>query len=317
MAKSNKMQRYTKRDFDRQFPNDAVCLEWLKNYLFPDGIFCETCEQVTKHHRIAKRKSFSCDHCGNHVHPTADTIFHKSTTPLTTWFYAIYLMSSTRCGISAKQIERETGVTYKTAWRMFKQIRTMLKEDHSDGLGGPESGGVEMDETYFGGVRRGVKGKPAPGDKKKTAIVGILERKGRVRALVARDTKSSTLLGLVKEHILPNTTVFTDEYQPYDGLSHMANGYTHKRVKHSEKIYVVGDAHTNSVEGFWSLIKSGIRGVYHSVGQGYLQSYLDEYSFRYNRRFDTQPMFTSFLSQIAKASPSETPSEDQAQSSPA
>src|ERR1700683_591946 len=313
MAKSNKMQQYTKRDFDRQFPNDAVCLEWLKNYLFPDGIFCKNCEQVTKHHRVVKRKSFSCDHCGNHIHPTADTIFHKSSTPLTTWFYAIYLMSSTRCGISAKQIERETGVTYKTAWRMFKQIRTMLKEDHNGGLGGPESGGVEMDETYFGGVRRGVKGKPAPGDKKKTAIVGILERKGRVRALVAADTKSSTLLGLIKEHILPNTTVFTDEYQPYDGISHMANGYTHKRVKHSEKIYVVGDAHTNSVEGFWSLIKSGIRGVYHSVGKGYLQSYLDEYSFRYNRRSDTQPMFTSFLNQIAKASPSETPSEDQPQ----
>jgi len=306
-----KMERYTKKDFDRQFKNDAACLEWLKNYLYPDGILCKNCDQVTKHHRIASRPSYSCDHCGNHVHPTADTIFHKSSTPLTTWFYAIYLMSSTRCGISAKQIERETGVTYKTAWRMFKQIRIMLKDDKNSGpLGGPNSPGVEMDETYFGGVRRGVKGKPRPGDKKKTAVVGIVERKGRIRALAARDTRSATLLGLVKEHILPNTTVFTDEYQPYDGISHMANGYTHKRIKHSEKVYVVGDTHTNSVEGFWSLLKGGIRGVYHSVGSGYLQSYLDEYSFRYNRRFDTQPMFLSFLQQISKAIPADSATDN-------
>jgi transposase len=304
MSQKPKMRPYTKKEFDRQFPSDAACLEWLKNYLYPDGIFCKNCDQITKHHRVASRPSYSCDHCGNHVHPTADTIFHKSTTPLTTWFYAIYLMSSTRCGISAKQIERETGVTYKTAWRMFKQIRTMLKDDHSTGLGGPESGGVEMDETYFGGVRRGVKGKPAPGDRKKTAIVGIVERKGRIRAMTSRDTRSTTLLGLVKEHILPNTTVFTDEYQPDDGIGHMKNGYTHKRIKHSEKIYVAGDVHTNTVEGFWSLLKGGIRGVYHSVGSGYLQSYLDEYSFRYNRRYDEQPMFVSFLKQISKTVPS-------------
>src|SRR6202050_844139 len=164
MAKSNKMQQYTKRDFDRQFPNDAVCLEWLKNYLFPDGIFCKNCEQVTKHHRVVKRKSFSCDHCGNHIHPTADTIFHKSSTPLTTWFYAIYLMSSTRCGISAKQIERETGVTYKTAWRMFKQIRSMLNPEGSAPIGG-RGRGVEMDEAFFGGKRKGNAGRPMTGDR--------------------------------------------------------------------------------------------------------------------------------------------------------
>src|SRR5579863_5914941 len=209
------MKPYTISKFREQFPDDATCLDWLFRRFHPDTMpFCDKCGKKTKHHRVASRPSYSCDECGNHFHPTADTIFHKSTTPLTTWFYAIYLMSSTRCGISAKQIERETGVTYKTAWRMFKQIRTMLKEDHSDGLGGPGSAGVEMDETYFGGVRRGVKGKPAPGDKKKTAIFGILERKGRLRALVARDTRSSTLLGLVKEHILPNSTIFTDEYRP-------------------------------------------------------------------------------------------------------
>ena len=155
-----------------------------------------------------------------------------------------------------------------------------------------------MDETYMGGKRKGGTGRPMAGDKVKTAVVGIVERKGRVRALVADDVKGSTLLGMVKEHVLPKTTVFTDELNAYHGISHMNRGYDHKRINHSEKVYVVGDIHTNTVEGFWSLIKRGIGGVYHSVGRNYLQSYLNEYSFRYNRRFDEQPMFLSFLNQV-------------------
>ena len=123
-----RMQRFTFKDFEGMFPDDASCLEWLRNFLYPDGIFCKKCNATTKHHRVQSRPSYSCDHCGHHVHPTAGTIFHKSSTSLKTWFHAIYLMASTRCGISAKQIERETGVTYKTAWRMFKQIRILLQE---------------------------------------------------------------------------------------------------------------------------------------------------------------------------------------------
>jgi transposase len=140
------MQRYTISDFNREFPDDAACLEWLRNRLYPDGIYCRVCEKVMKHHRVASRPSYSCDLCGHHVHPTADTIFHKSTTPLKIWFHAIFRMASTRCGISAKTIERETGVTYKTAWRMFRQIRTMLTEES-----GPMFGEVEVDETFIGG----------------------------------------------------------------------------------------------------------------------------------------------------------------------
>jgi transposase len=302
MAHNNRkpaMKRYTLKAFQAQFPDDATCLEWLRNYLYPDGIFCDTCQRVTKHHRVASRPSYSCDHCGHHVHPTAGTIFHKSPTPLTTWFYAIYLMAQTRCGISAKQIERETGVTYKTAWRMFKQIRSMLEED-----GGPIGGrgkGVEIDEAYMGGRRKGGTGRPMAGDKVKTPVVGIVERKGRIKALVADDVKGSTLLGMVREHVLPKSTVFTDELNAYHGIEHMpGRSYDHKRINHSAKVYVVGEIHTNTVEGFWSLLKNGLRGVYHSVGKGYLQSYLNEYSFRYNRRFDTQPMFLSFLQQVEK-----------------
>src|SRR5437870_8064420 len=146
MNHKSKMTPYTFKNFQRQFPDDATCLEWLRNYIYPDGIYCIKCEATTLHHRVKSRPSYSCDHCGHHVHPTADTIFHKSPTPLTIWFYAIYLMAQTRCGISAKQIQRETGVTYKTAWRMFNRIRSML--DESDMM---LSGEVEVDESYFGG----------------------------------------------------------------------------------------------------------------------------------------------------------------------
>lgn len=295
-----KMLPYTLKEFYKQFPDDATCLDWLRTYLYPDGIYCEACEAVTKHHRVKSRPSYSCDHCGHHVHPTAGTIFHKSPTPLTIWFYAIYLMASTRCGISAKQIQRETGVTYKTAWRMFKQIRSMLAE--SDPIGG-QGKGVEMDEAYFGGSRKGGGGRRLRNDKGelyKTPVVGIAERQGRVRAVTVQDTKSATLLECVREHVLPKSMVFTDEYNSYDGMSRMRESYDHRRINHSAKVYVMGDVHTNTIEGFWSLVKNGLRGVYHAVGSSYLQTYLDEYSFRYNRRFDEQPMFLSFLKQVEK-----------------
>ncbi|HEY6351880.1 MAG TPA: IS1595 family transposase [Candidatus Angelobacter sp.] len=300
MNRKPKMQRFTKKHFDKMFPDDATCLDWLFRRFFPDGMpFCNKCQKKTKHHRVASRPSYSCDYCGHHVHPTADTIFRKSPTPLTTWFYATYLMASTRCGISAKQIERETGVTYKTAWRMFKQIRSMLEEGDTV-LGGPESKGVEMDESYFGAKRkRGNKrGRPSAADSSKQCVIGAVERKGKVVAMTSENASKANLLSVAKKRILPASTVFTDEWLGYTGFE--AHGYVHKRINHSENIYVSGDTHTQTIDGFWSLVKNGIRGVYHNVGKGYLQTYLNEYSFRYNRRFDEQPMFLSFLNQIEK-----------------
>jgi transposase-like protein len=205
-------------------------------------------------------------------------------------------MGSTRCGVSAKQIQRETGVTYKTAWRMFKQIRTLMSEDVK-----LEGSSVEMDETYMGGKRKYGTGRPMAGDKVKTPVVGMVERKGRVVALVAPDVKSSTLLGMVHERILPASTIYTDELHGYDGIAWMKNkGYQHRRIKHSAKVYVVGDIHTNTIEGFWSLVKRGIGGVYHAVSKKYLQSYLDEYSYRYNNRLVSEPMFVSLLGQVSE-----------------
>ena len=286
------MQKYTFRDFEKDFPTDDACLDWLREYLYPEGIFCKNCQAVTKHHRVKSRPSYSCDRCGHHEHPMAGTIFQDSRTPLRVWFHAIFIMASTRCGVSAKQLERETGVTYKTAWRMFKQIRSLLQED--DTFSGP----VEADETYMGGRRKGTpRGRPGAGSHK-VPVFGVVERGGRVMAVTVPNVKKATLMPHLTKKVLPHETVYTDELASYNDLTKV--GYQHHRVNHSEGIYVAGTAHTNTIEGFWSLLKRGIGGVYHSVGSKHLQSYLDEYSFRYNHRKDAQPMFETMLRQVEK-----------------
>ncbi len=289
------MQKFTVKDFRKQFPNDDVCLEWLKDFIYPDGIPCIKCDKITKHHKVASRKSYSCDRCGHHVHPTAGTIYHKSSTPLTDWFYAVFLMASTRCGISAKQLERELGVTYKTAWRMFHQIRSMLTES-DDKLGG-EGSMVEVDETYIGARRKGITGR---GAKDKTIIVGAVERKGSVKAKIVPNTKAESLVPFVRETVEQLSIVHTDEWRPYRHL--LNHRYYHETSNHGHKQWVVGESHTNSIEGFWSLLKGGLRGVYKGrATRKYLQNYINEYAFRYNRRHDQTPMFLSFLFQTTQS----------------
>ena len=294
--------RLTVETFHQRFPDDEACLEYLKEKRYPGGItYCAKCQQDRKHHRVTGRPAYACDYCGSMISPMAGTIFEKSSTSLRLWFYAMYLMGSTRCGISAKQIQRETGVTYKTAWRMFKQIRSLLGDD--DKLEGSKS--VEVDEMYFGGHSKGGRGRPMVGDKHKIPVVGIVERStekhaGRVYAVTTPDVKKATVMEVIKEKVLPKSTIFTDDFCIYDDLGRHKNEYQHRRINHSAKVYVMGDVHTNTIEGFWSLVKRGIGGVYHSVSQKYLQTYLDEYSFRYNRRNSGQPMFTSLLERTAE-----------------
>lgn len=284
------MIKYTIKDFNKEFPTDDVCLDWIKNHRWPEGVTCPECDRITKHHRVTGRACYACDYCGHQVFPLADTIFHKSSTSLRTWFHAIFLMASTRCGISAKQIERETGVTYKTAWRMFKQIRSLLDND-SDTM---FTGSVEADETYVGGKSHdGVRGRGASG---KTIVAGVVERDGGVNVEVVPNVKAKTLMPLIINTVEAGTTIYTDDMPSYNGLSRM--GYDHKVIAHYAKIYVEDDIHTGTIDGFWSLLKRGIDGVYHSVSPKYLQHYVDEYSFRYNHRKDEKPMFKSFLDRI-------------------
>ena len=164
------MKKFTIAQFNEMFPDEGACLETVVGMLYPKGIVCRKCQEVTKHHRLSDRKAYSCQHCGTQVYPLAGTIFAKSSTSLKSWFYAMYLMASTRTGISAKQLERELGVTYKTALRMFRQIRDLMNEGNS-----PFFGEIEIDETYVGGKHSGKRGRGAEG---KTVVMGMVERKG-------------------------------------------------------------------------------------------------------------------------------------------
>lgn len=292
---------FTLMDFMREFPDDAACLAWLWRTRFaPDGetAHCPKCAQPRAFKRYETkqaRPSWTCTGCGHHLHPLAGTIFEKSSTSLHLWFYAMYLMTSTRCGISAKQLERELGVTYKTAWRMAHLIRARLMAQDGE----PLEGAVEMDETYVGGRRKlyGRKGSGRPGqdDPVKTPVFGIVERGGRVFATPVASVKSETLLPHVIERVLPGSTVYSDELKSYDAIGHMGRGYNHRRIHHSERVYVSGDIHTNTIEGFWSLTKRGISGVYHAVSRKHLQGYLNEYAWRYNERNNPRAKFSTLL----------------------
>jgi transposase-like protein len=298
--------RYTLAEFDREFPDDAACLDFLVGKLYPDGINCPKCGRVTKHHRIKSRPAYACQHCGRHEYPLVGTIFEGSSTSLRLWFQAIYLMASTRCGISAKQLEREIGVSYPTAWRMFNKIRSLLSNDEL------LTGVVEIDEAYLGGKAkwrsRGLRTGIGGGTGGKTTVLGFVQRptdekpSGRVVAKLAeRGSGAPSLLPEIQKRVLPKSTVYTDEYKAYDRLG-KDDSYTHHRVNHSQAVYVSGTVHTNSIEGFWSLLRRGIGGTYHSVSTKHLQSYLDEYAFRYNNRAATagRGMFDAFVGRIEK-----------------
>jgi transposase len=288
---------YSLMEFMQEFPDDATCLDWLWRQRFSkDGThaFCEKCEQERTFHRIQTRPSYSCAHCGHHIYPLAGTIFHKSATSLHLWFHAIFLMSQTRCGVSAKHLERTLGVTYKTAWRMFKLIRyQLMDEDEWPKL----KGTVEVDEMFVGGKGRG-KGR-AMKNRNKTPVIGIVERGGKVRAFAMTDASADSLLPHIHKHIHAGSTVYTDEFTSYRRLGKL--GYDHHMVKHGARIYVGGNAHTNTVENLFWNIRGGLRGTYHYVSRRYLQGYLNEFCFRLNHRDDAVPMFRTMLAKAASA----------------
>jgi len=283
------MKNYTIKDFEKQFPTDDDCLDFLFKSRYPKGVFCEKCGKITKHYKRTGMKFYSCEFCGMGVAPTSGTIFHKSDTSLRSWFHAIFLMSSTKTGISAKQLQRELGVTYKTAWRMFKQVRKLMSENTN-----PLNGQIEVDETYIGGKRTGKRGRGALG---KTTVVGLTERQGKTIAKVIPDVKARTLLPMIWKNVSQNSTIFTDELPSYNHICKL--GYTHQVVQHAAKQYVSGVAHVNTIESLWSTIKRGISGVNHSVSPIHLQSYLDTYVYRYNHRKDEAPIFLSLLERVS------------------
>lgn len=267
----NKM-RYTFKDFKAEYPDDRACLLAVLENRY--GNTCPRCGVVgVKWHPVAGRQSFVCSECDKHVYPLADTIFRKSTTSLWNWFYAIYLFSTSKNGVSAKELERHLGVTYKTAWRMAKQIRLLMEQDDNDML----SGAVEVDETYIGGRR-----KMAQKFDNKSAVFGAVERDGTVRAKHVKSTGARVLLPEIEKGVAKGTDIYSDEWGAYKTLKR--RGYSHTTVNHSALEFVRGTAHTNTIEGFWSQLKRSIDGTYHAVSPKYLQSYVNEFAFRYNHR---------------------------------
>jgi len=299
-------------EFIERYPDDAACLDrlWRERYA-PDGhhAYCSKCGRERKFHRTMTRASYTCDTCGLHVHPMAGTIFEKSTTSLKLWFYAMYLMASTRCGISAKQLEREIGVTYRTAHRMMKKIRTELMNDGDDG---PLEGDVEIDETAMGGKpkrrqgtspyialgqdRRRLKGKDRP--PKKPTVLGMVERGGRIRFRVIESRHGAVLSRAVIANVNPDSIIFTDDWASYKPLRRRY--IDHKVINHSEGIYVRGDVYTNTIEGAFGNLKTGMRGAYKHVSPRYLQSYLDEYSWRHNAQRAEGALFEQLLERAAQ-----------------
>lgn len=276
---------YSVTEFLADFPDDAACLDYLwRTRHSQDGehAHCPRCDCRRVFRRYAtkqQRQSWTCTACGHHVHPTAGTIFHRSSTSLRLWFHAMYLMTSTRCGISAKQLERELGVHYKTAWRMFNKIRVELMNDEDE----PQlRGTVEIDETSWGGKpRRPIKdkGERARWRENRTTVLGMIERGGRVRLRVIASRRGEPLSGAVRTHVNPAAFMLTDDWPAYKPLR---REYEWATINHSAGIYVEGEIHTNTIEGFFGNLKTGMRGTYKHVSDRWLQSYLDEYAWRHN-----------------------------------
>lgn len=306
---------YSLMEFMQTFPDDAVCLDrlWRDRYA-PDGHHarCPKCECERKFHRTKTRASYTCDTCGLHIHPQKGTIFERSSTSLHLWFYAMYLMASTRCGISAKQMERELGVTYKQAHKMMKRIRSLMGDDDT-----PLSGDVEVDETSWGGKPRKAHGetrfrtidqpsRAAEGKAHaaaKPTILGMVERGGRLRFRVIESRHGAVLSKAVTANVNPESILITDDWGSYKPLRR--HYIDHQVINHSASIYVEGTTHTNTIEGAFGNMKTGMRGVYKKVSKAYLQSYLDEYVWRHNAKREQGALFVQLLDRAAEGKPAD------------
>jgi transposase len=222
---------------------------------------CPKCERPAKYSRVKGRRAYQCNWCANQLYPTAGTPFDRTRTSLRDWFFVMFLFTTTRNGVAAKRVEREIGVTYKTAWRMCHEIRKyMAALDSDDPLGGPGEI-VEIDETSIGGTRTAADGGRYAGNKH--VVLGMLEKGGELITRVVPNVKMHSLVPVVQEHVLPGTHIHTDALPSYQHLG--KRGYQHSKVRHQWKEYVGSEGQTvNHIEGFWAILKRGINGTLHS-----------------------------------------------------
>ncbi len=270
-------------DFLQKFPNDGICLDYLFKAKYGNLDVCPGCKKENpKFYKIKGRTCYSCSSCRHQIHPMVGTIMEGSTTALQKWFTAIFLFAVSKNGVSAKELERALGVTYKCAWRIGHKIRSLMEDD--DQL----SGLVEIDESMFGGKKKGKRGWGAAG---KELLFGMVERgeQGRIKAVVVKSRKRNVLIPIIRETVEEGSVVHTDAFRVYRMLNYC--GYDHK-IKDGAKI------HQNSIEGYWGNFKNSIRGTHSFVSGKHLQSYLNEFGFRYNRRNSETPMFDLILQRI-------------------
>jgi transposase-like protein len=263
-----------------RFGSEDKCRAYMEDLRWPDGVECPRCEERSIS-RIEKRRQYECNSCRYQFSVTAGTVFHDSHLPLWKWFLAIYMTAESKKGISAKQLERTLGVSYKTAWYLSHRIRSAMEEDSPV----PLKGIVEVDETYVGGERRrgkGTKGGPGRGTKK-TMVIGAIERGGQVRFQVGDRPTKKTLHAFIRDVVSDDAeAIHTDAWQAYGGIED--ENTRHEFVSHNQGEWIRGIVHTNTVEGVWSLLKRSIVGSYHQLSAKHLPAYLDEVAFKFNNR---------------------------------
>lgn len=281
--------RYTIKQFNERFPDDDICLDYMFEQAYGNMPACLKCGVAEpSYYRVKNRKCYECKDCGYHIHPLADTIFHKSATSLKSWFYIIYLFSVAKNGVSAKEVERHLGVTYKCAWRIAKQVRELMQQ-----TGSQLTGIAEIDETYIGGKHR----REGMFDNK-TAVIGIVEKKkdsGQIKAITTKQADATVALPFLRTSITEGTVIHSDESRIY---TRVRRQFDHEFVNHSKLEYVRAGVHTNTIEGFWGQLKRSIDGTYHCVSPKYLQSYVNEFVYRYNHR--QSPVFPVLIAEAAK-----------------
>ncbi len=266
------------------FTDEQVCRDYLEMIRWNGKIKCPYKECQHDHvHKYSDGKRYKCSKCKSQFSVKVGTIFHDSKIPLQKWFAAIYLITSHKKGISSLQLHRDLGVTQKTAWYMLHRVRHALSLKSEEKL----TGIVEADETFIGGkevnkhASKKTEGTQGRSSVKKLPILGIIQRGGELRAIKVIDTRGYSLRPFIVQNVEFGSTVHTDEWWGYKGLSRI---FKHQQINHGDGEYVRDGIHTNSIEGFWSLLKRGVVGIYHSMSGKHLQKYVDEFVFRYNTR---------------------------------
>jgi transposase-like protein len=264
-----------------RFGSEDKCHAYLEGLRWPDGVRCPRCDS-DKISRITKRRQFDCDGCRYQFSVRVGTLFHDSKLPLWKWFLAVYVMGESLKGVSANQLKRMLGVSYKTAWFLCHRIRAAMKDEGGDML----SGIVEADETYVGGKAGGFRSKKDAADHRldnKTVVLGAVQRGGKIRLRVAPDASSESVKGFLADVVADDAeAIYTDSHRSYRGIGDADT--KHEWVNHSADEWVRGQVHTNTVESAWSLFDRSVIGAYHKLSHKHLPAYLDEAAFRWNNR---------------------------------